>query len=184
MILVVFLVFGSATTLFYWTKWIGKLVSVVHNAKPQKSHTGDGQWLALMSQAVLMIALCVGFPIASSAVVEPFLSGMFHDSIPAVISSGNIHIMLMMLFTIAILPIAVRILTIGQKKTVVLSYMAGANTGDDRHFTDSFGNGKEQYLANWYMEDYFGEKKILNPSTLLAAAFILVLMGIVIGGAL
>ena len=92
--------------------------------------------------------------------------------------------MLMMLFTIAILPIAVRILTIGQKKTVVLSYMAGANTGDDRHFTDSFGNGKEQYLANWYMEDYFGEKKILNPSTLLAAAFILVLMGIVIGGAL
>ena len=62
--------------------------------------------------------------------------------------------------------------------------MGGANTGDDRHFVDSFGNNKEIYLANWYMDDYFGEKKLLKPSILTAAGVILVLMGIVIGGAL
>ena len=62
--------------------------------------------------------------------------------------------------------------------------MSGANTGDDRHFVDSFGEKKEIYLANWYMEDYFGEKKLLRPSIMIAAGVILVLMGIVIGGAL
>ena len=40
------------------------------------------------------------------------------------------------------------------------------------------------YLANWYMKDYFGEKKLLKPSIMLSAATILVLMGIAIGGAL
>ena len=40
------------------------------------------------------------------------------------------------------------------------------------------------YLANWYMEDWFGEKKILKPSILLSALAILVFMGFAVGGAL
>jgi len=184
MILVVFLVFGSATTLFYWTKWLGKLVAVIHNSARLHSKVGKSQWVSLLSQAFLMIALCIMFPLVSTYMVEPFLSEMFHSSLPAIISAGNMNIMLMMLFAIVILPIAVRFLTFGKKQKIVMSYMGGANTGDDRHFVDSFGNNKEIYLANWYMEDYFGEKKLLLPSILIATAAILILMAIVIGGAL
>lgn len=32
-LLVIFLVFGSATTLFYWTKWLGTLVAVHHHSE-------------------------------------------------------------------------------------------------------------------------------------------------------
>lgn len=39
------------------------------------------------------------------------------------------------------------------------------------------------YLANWYMEEYFGEKKLLKPSLILSTAALLVLMTIAIGGA-
>ena len=184
MLLVVFLVFGSATTLFYWTKWLGKLLAVIHNSARLRSQVGKSQWVSLLSQAFIMIALCIMFPVVSSHMVEPFLAELFHTSLPAIISAGNMNIMLMMLFAIVILPIAVRFLTFGKKQKIVMSYMGGANTGDDRHFVDSFGENKEIYLANWYMDDYFGEKKLLKPSIMIAAGVILVLMGIVIGGAL
>ena len=138
----------------------------------------------MLVQAFLMIALCILFPVVSTYLVEPFLADMFHSTLPAIISQGNMNIMLIMLFAIVILPIAVRFLTFGKKQKIVMSYMSGANTGDDRHFVDSFGENREIYLANWYMEDYFGENKLLKPSIMLATAFILILMGIVIGGAL
>ena len=131
-----------------------------------------------------MITLCVFFPLVSTYLVEPYLAATFHDYIPAIISSGNMKIMLMMLFAIVILPVAVRFLTFGKKNKIVISYMGGANAGDDRNFTDSFGNKKPIYLTNWYMEDYFGEKKILKPSIILATTALVVLMVIVIGGSL
>ncbi len=183
-LMVVFLVFGSATTLFYWTKWLGKLVAVVHNSSHRKSLVGVSQWISMFAQAVIMIILCLLFPLISSMMVEPFLASMFHDQIPAIISDGNMKIMVMMLFAIVILPIAVRFLTFGKKQKVVMSYMGGANTGDDRNFTNSFGEDTPMYLANWYMEDWFGEKKILKPSILLSALAILVIMGFAVGGAL
>ena len=62
--------------------------------------------------------------------------------------------------------------------------MGGGNTGDDRTFVDSFGNPKHMYLANWYMTDLFGEKKLLGPSLILSTAGLIVLMTVAIGGAL
>jgi ech hydrogenase subunit A len=107
----------------------------------------------------------------------------FHKAMPSIISTGNTNIMLMMLCLILILPVAVRLLTFGKKNKIVLSYMSGANAGDDRNFTNSFGAQEKLYLSNWYMENYFGEKKILKPSLVFAAAVIIILMVIAIGGA-
>jgi len=183
LLLVVFLIFGSATTLFYWTKWLGKLVAVLHHSARLPNTVGKSEWFSLISQAVLMISLCLTFPLVSTYIVEPFLSDMFHQTLPAIISSGNVNIMIMMLCAIVILPIAVRFLTFGKKNKIVMSYMGGANAGDDRNFIDSFGNSKPMYLANWYMEDYFGEKIILKPAIMLAAAGLIVMMVIAIGGA-
>lgn len=183
-LLVIFVVFGSSSTLFYWTKWLGKLVAMIHNSERLPNTTKGSEWFSLISQAFIMIALCISFPIASLYLVEPFLGDMFHDKVPAIISSGNMNIMLMMLCMIVILPIAVRLLTFGKKKKIVMSYMGGGNAGNDRSFVDSFGENKKMYLANWYMEDYFGEKKLLMPSLVLAAAAIIILMIIAIGGAL
>ncbi len=64
-----------------------------------------------------------------------------------------------------------------------MSYMGGGNTGDDRTFVDSFGEQKPMYLANWYLEDWFGEKKILKPSLIFSTAALIILMIIAIGGA-
>jgi ech hydrogenase subunit A len=182
-LLVVFLVFGSATTLFYWTKWLGKLVAVIHHSERLPNTTKGSEWFSLLCQAFIMITLTTSFPLVSTYLIEPFLTELFHNQVPAIISSGNMNIMMLMLCAIVILPIAVRVLTFGKKKKVVMSYMGGGNYGNDRAFTDSFGEKKQMYLANWYMEDYFGEKKLLNPSLIFSSAAIVILMIIAIGGA-
>ncbi len=184
LLLVVFVIFGSATTLFYWTKWLGKLMAVIHNSSRRHSQVGKTQWLSMIVQAFLMIALCLMFPLLSTYAVEPFLAEMFHNEIPAIISAGNLNIMLMMLVAIVILPIGVRFLTFNKKKKIVMSYMGGGNVGDDRHFTDSLGRDKEIYLSNWYMEEFFGEKKLWRPSVAIATGILLVVSVFAIGGVL
>lgn len=182
-LLVIFLIFGSATTLFYWTKWLGSLVAVHHHSERIPNITKGSEWFALISLSVMMITLCVTFPVVSAYMIEPFLQELFHISATSVISNGNVMIMMMMLFMIVLLPVLVRLLTFGKKNKIVISYMGGANTGDDRTFTDAMGQGKRMYLANWYMEDFFGEKKLWKPSLVLAAAAIIVLMVLAVGGA-
>lgn len=183
-LLVIFLVFGSATTLFYWTKWLGTLVAVHHHSERLTNVTKKSEWTSLISLSVLMVSLCLSFPLVSTYLIEPFLMEMYHQYVPNLIGTGNLYIMIMMLCTILILPIAVRVLTLGKKNKIVMSYMGGANAGDDRNFTDSFGDEKPMYLANWYMPDYFGENKLLLPSLVLSGGALIILMIMTIGGAL
>jgi ech hydrogenase subunit A len=39
-------------------------------------------------------------------------------------------------------------------------------------------------MSNWYMEDYFGEKKLLWPCIWVAAVLVAVMLIIVVGGAI
>ena len=181
-LLVVFLIYGSATTLFYWGKWLGSLVAVHNGSKRQREAAHGSEWVSLITHAVVMIVLLLTFPLASSYLIEPFLSVMFQDSIPDIIGRGNVIIMLMMLIAIAVLPVVLRILSVGEKNKIVNTYMAGINHGDDRTFTDSMGGEKSAYLANWYLEDYFGEKRLLKPSLIFSSAVIIVLIVLGIGG--
>lgn len=181
-LLVAFLVFGSATTLFYWAKWLGKLVAVIHRSQRLPNKTKSCEWFSLITEAVLVVALCVLFPLVSVGLVEPFLMGMFRSPMPTVISTSDINAMIMMLIIIIVLPVVVRLLAWGRQNQVSLSYMGGINEGDDRGFVDSFGEDKPVYLANWYMSDYFGEKKLLKPVQYIASAAIIVCLAVATGG--
>ena len=183
-LLIIFLVFGSAATLFYWTKWLTKLISGVHNDKKLTNTTKGVEWFSLVTHAIIMISLCLLFPNISTHLIQPFLSEIFADSTSDIISSGNIQIMSFMLCMILILPFAIRLLTFGKKTKEVSSYMCGINTGDDRTFVDSFGENKKIYTSNWYMDDLFGEKRILAPSIIISTVIMVTLVIIGIGGAI
>ena len=74
-------------------------------------------------------------------------------------------------------------MSIGKNSKMSMSYVAGVNAGDDRHYIDSFGKERALYMSNWYMEDYFGEKKLLWPSIIVAAVLVAVMLIVVVGGA-
>lgn len=184
LLLVFFLCFGSAATLFYWTKWLGKLVAVLHQSERLPNRVRDSQWFSMIAHAMIMVALCLTFPFISTALIQPFLKELYQQEISEIISQGNMNIMSIMLAMIVVIPFALRRLTFNKKNKIVTAYMSGVNSGDDRHFVDSFGKDRAMYLSNWYIEDYFGEKKLLLPSIILSGAAIVIMLAIMIGGIL
>ncbi len=183
-LLVIFLVFGSATTMFYWGKWLGKLFAVLHQSETLRDIIHKSEWYVMYMLTALVITLCATFPFLGQIFIQPMLSMEFGVQVGQIISSDDVRVMLMMLIMIALMPVLGLFLLLNRKEKMTMSYMAGANAGDDRHFVDAFGGIRPSYLSNWYMDEMFGEKKILIPSLCVAAAFVVVLMILAIGGAI
>ena len=49
---------------------------------------------------------------------------------------------------------------------------------------NSFGKNTRLFMTNWYMEDLFGEKRLLKTSLILATAVLVVAMCVMAGGVL
>lgn len=178
--LVAVLCFGSATTVFYWVKWLGKLSAVVAGTENIEGAVHKSEKSVHTLLVILVLVTCLGFPVISSAVVVPYLGADM-----AALSSGNMMIMCIMLAVI----ILITILFFGNtKKKIVPIYLAGVNQGDNLTFRNSFQGSTAVSLKNWYMDKYFGENKMNWIGCIAAAATIAVVLvifaGYVIGGAI
>lgn len=180
-LMVLFIVFGSSTTMFYWTKWFAKILGL-HQEKG-KDVTKLNEYISMYFHAILLIILCVGFPIVSKHVIEPLMLEMYGVSSP-VISDGNIAIMVIMVCAIFVVPFINYLLTRKVKEKSVIVYMGGANIGDNTNFVDSAGEPKELQISNWYLTNWFGEDKLFRPSVAFATVLLVVFMCVIIGGAI
>ena len=181
-ILLLFVCFGSATTLFYWTKWMSTVLASKYNDSKAKNTTTANQWFSILIHAIMMIALCFAFPIISSYIIIPYINNVFPNA-TEVISNDNIIIMMIMLIAIFAIPAAAWLSARHTKYRKVTRYINGVNAGDQMNYIDSYGEKRRFFLANWYMEDIFGEKKIYKPSVIIASVVIVALTVIVVGGA-
>lgn len=178
--LVLFLAFGSATTMLYWTKWLAKILACKALTHKVEKKTSLNQWVSLITHTVGMILLCVLLPLISIQLVEPLIAQVFKVANVSVLTPSDLVIMVVMLAMVFIVPVISRFIMLRIKATPNIEYMAGINEGDNRHFRDSFERSRNMYLSNWYMTDMFGEKKIWAGSIILASAVIVVFMGLVI----
>lgn len=180
-LLVAFIVFGSAATLFYWTKWLGKMVAIMAKRENIQQKVHGDEWFSLTSHAVLTIAICLIFPVMSSFLIVPYLQSIYPSVATLALSSGNMYIMSAMLALVVLLPL----LFYGKtNKRIVPIYMAGANLGDDLTFRNSMQQPTSVSLRNWYMEDYFAEKR-MNVIGVIATVIVLVVtFAILVGGVL
>jgi len=177
--LVLFLVFGSAATMFYWTKWMAKILG--GKRTEARDVTQKGEYISMFVHAVLLVILCVSFPVVSNVIVVPLMESMFGNT-NAVISEGNTLIMIIMVGAIFIVPVISRFATKLVKSKMIYSYMSGVNAGDDENFIDAFGNEKPMHVANWYMDEWLGEPKLLRPSIVIGILIIVVMLSVIIGG--
>lgn len=181
-ILILFVSFGSATTLFYWMKWMATVLASKNNDVKAKNTTSANQWVSILIHSAFMIMLCFAFPFISSKVIIPYIHTIFNNAYQ-VISSDNIIIMLIMLIAIFVIPGISWISARHTKYKKVDRYINGVNAGDQMNYIDSMGEKRRFFLANWYMEDIFGEKKLWNPSIVISILLIVSFMVISIGGA-
>ncbi len=180
-LLVAIIVFGSAATLFYWTKWLGKMVAIMAKRENIQQNVHGDEWFSLTSHAVLTIAICLLFPVMSSFLIVPYLQATYPSVAALALSSGNMYIMSAMLALVVLLPL----LFYGKtNKRIVPIYMGGANLGDDLTFRNSMQQPTSVSLRNWYMEDYFAEKR-MNVIGVIATVVVLVTsFAILVGGVL
>ena len=183
-IIVFFIAFGSATTSFYWTKWMGKIISHTHlTEQPEKDITKVNELISLTVHAVLMIALCMSFPIISSVYVGPLLMEMFGRS-TEVLSQGILFTLVVVILFVFAVPVLAYLFSKNQQANVKLSYMNGINEGDNRKFTDSFGESKTLWLSNYYFYKMIGQRKLMVPSQMFSVATLIVMLIMIIGGAI
>lgn len=180
--LVLFICYGSATTMFYWTKWMTKLISFTDTAVKVKDITKKDELISLSVHAVLMIALCLLFPLLSDSYVEPLLVEMFgHAS--AVLPVAVLYLLIAIICVIFCVPFLAFKYSEHIHVSKKLSYMNGINVGNNKEFVDSFGEPKHLFMSNWYFKVLFGQRKLMIPCEIISAVVLIATLSIIIGGA-
>ena len=181
-LLVIFLAFGSATTMFYWTKWLSKLVSLHHTKEEVHDVTRRDQYVSMSIHAAATLLLCLLFPPVSHGVVDPIITQLFGESYQ-VLSMGVLTTMAVMLVSVLFVPTLMFLLTRSAHQNYVPIYMGGVNMGDNTYFVNSYGEPEHLYLSNWYLRFEFGRRRLMRPSVIVSAGVIVVMLCMVIGGA-
>lgn len=183
-LMVLFIAFGSATTSFYWSKWMGKLISKSHaTGKRDQDITRADENTSLFIHAFLMIAVCALLPLISRLYVDPLLSelfGYYEDVLPM----GIMVMMVIVVCFIFAIPFLAYIYSKKVKTNVKLSYMSGINTGNNISFVDSFGKDKALWLSNYYFSDSIQPDRLLRYCQIFAIALLIIMLCIIGGGAL
>ena len=165
---VIILAFGSAMTVYFWAKWMGKIIAVTSDSKNIEGEVDHSEWAALVSLAGLSFITTLVFPLLSTKLLEPFL--MLNYGHVAQLSQDNIIIMILMLLLLIILPLS--ILIPQRKHKHVAPYMGGRTTTHDMRFSGSLGVQKKTVLSNYYLHEYFGEKKLRTAGIWICSAII------------
>ena len=171
LVFVVILVFGSAFTLFFWAKWMGRLLVITPYAENVEGLVDRNEWIALVSLAGLTAVTCFIFPVISAYLIEPFLLANYGTA--ANLTQDNILIMMMMLFLIVLLPLS--ILLPHKKARTLPPYMGGVETARDMHFQNALGARTEMKLANYYISPWFGEARLATTGICLCSVFIVIM---------
>ena len=169
---VIILAFGSALTLFFWAKWMGKIIAVTTDSKNIEGEVDKSEWAALVSLAGLTFITTLVFPMLSVKLLEPFLMTNYGNV--ARLSQDNIIIMILMLFLLMMMPLS--ILLTGRKHRHLAPYMGGRTTTSDMRFSGSLGIQKKTVLSNYYLQDWFGEKKLKTWGIWLCSVLIVIMV--------
>ncbi|MBL8027571.1 MAG: NADH-quinone oxidoreductase subunit L [Fibrobacteres bacterium] len=172
-LLAVILAFGSAATLFFWVKWMGKLVMVTYPKEQLEKNLKCSVTSALYVLAIMTIAITALFPLMSSEMIEPYLVSVF--GMATTLGKGNIIIMLIMLGLLAIFPFSLPGKNCKCSNRVVDPYLSGANTDGGHKFRNSFCQPTEFEAKNYYLEKFFGEKALFTPSVVISIALLITL---------
>jgi len=171
-LLVIFIAFGSAATLFFWTKWMGKIIAIPQKEEQMEIIVKKTEILPMAALSVATIMVCLMFPFISSKLVNPYVIEVFNHG--ASMDTGNVIIMLIMMGLILLLPI--RLLVSRKELKEVSIYLGGANADEPKRFYGSMGTVQKLYIENYYMDRYFGEGRLFKIGLAICSAATLLML--------
>ncbi len=155
-------IFGGSIMLFFWAKWMGKLIAVTGAGRIQGKGLGI-EWIAFSGLGALTLLVCALYPLVGQYLIEPLYGYDPMLSRRAVLMVG------IMLGLMVLLPMG---FLIHWKNLVhVEPYLSGANVSDPHQFTGFRGAPREWAFRNYYINKYFSEARLFNGTT--AASIVL-----------
>ena len=171
-VLVVFVVFGGAATLFFWVKWLGCLIIVKEHLEDLEEEVSKSEWLPLSVLAVLTVGLCVFFPLVSKVLIERYVIEIYGRNIT--MSAGNVQIMTIMMGMVMLFPLS--FINYGKRVKVVDAYLGAANADTSTQFKDSLGNIRDMQMHGYYLEKYFGEQRLFKFGVVICLALMVFML--------
>ncbi|MBN2734029.1 MAG: NADH-quinone oxidoreductase subunit L [Methanomicrobiaceae archaeon] len=178
MLLIAMIAYGSGITVFFWAKWMGKLIEVKKKSSPLKKEATSPEMFTLYCLTGLTVITCLLFPLISGFMIEPYIVEVYNGTVSQLLSLNNMLIMLMMLVLILLLPLSLGHFSKG--RTVVGQYMGARPGVSGVSFAGSMGVTKEVELSNYYMEEFFGEEKLSKTGVILTIILLIVFAAVII----
>ncbi|MEI6874128.1 MAG: proton-conducting transporter membrane subunit [Spirochaetota bacterium] len=181
-VMIACLAWGSASTVFFWTKWIGTILRVTDpKAKRGALEKGTTRTEAFTetSLALLAVASFGAFPLVSSFLVEPWLHEAFGKAAFSP-SSDNILTTLLMVAMTVFLPAMLLGIAHIRTKRLSTAYMSGRPTGPGLVYKGSGGVQKTVELRAMYLENFFPGGKLLVAGIALTILILLIMFGMVL----
>lgn len=181
-LMVACLAWGSATTVFFWTKWIGVIIRAPDPDSPRgglEKGTSLGESLSETTLAFLAIFSFGTFPLASAFLVEPWLHASF-GPVSFELSSTNVLTTLLMVAMTVFLPAI--LIGVSRVRTRELSgaYMSGRTVSPGLGFKGSAGVERRVDLRAPYLTHVFPESRMLPIGLALGILLLLALVGTVL----
>jgi ech hydrogenase subunit A len=177
LVFITILAFGGSASLFFWSKWMGKIISVMRNQENIEGNIKTEMWTVLSLLTALVVVVALIFPLISSALIEPFVMNIYGETTR--LAQANLTIMIMMLCLLMIMPFSMLFYRNSSKHAP--PYMGGRTTEGEMRFAGSIGTCREMVLSNYYFEKYVGEDRLFMIGVLLCWGLLLI-AGIMIAG--
>ena len=174
----IILAYGSGATVFFWAKWMGKIMSIKHGVTEVMEHrVSRWEWITLDILAVSTVVVCLAFPLISSGIINPYLAELF-GRIPAPDSFNVMMVFVMMLGLLILLPIGLFYFAFVNKNYKrVGTYLGGANI-DNITFEGAMASTQTIQLKNYYLEKYFGEDRLFVIGVLVSLTLVFIMFGV------
>lgn len=184
-VVVLLVIAGSALTVFFWAKWIGRMQTVSYHPRYQIEQMP----FSMMSVLIALCIVVLGGGVASMAVyrmvIEPLALRTFaHASeraLAALHAAGTLHTWPVLVFPL--LAALAWLFTIARfdASHVRLPYLAGENL-DETELSYKFRSIKDEPAVAWTMSLYFkrtlNEARITPWANLIAWLLVLSLLGV------
>jgi len=175
----IILAFGSAAMMFFYTKWMGKSLSIENGITADEKHISVFEWSTLMLISAMTVGVCLVFPFITTEVIEPYLLAVFGKS-PVFDAFSAVVIAVMMLGLLVIVPVGLIYYSkIFRGYKNVGPYLAGVNL-EPYHYTNSLGVSAHADLKNYYLTEIFNENKLLMYGIFVSLTFIAIMFGVTI----
>ena len=148
LIFIAILAFGGSLTVFFWSKWMGKIISVTPDQEVLENNVSKEKWAVLYILTGLVVVVALIFPLISSVLIEPFVLNIYGQTTR--LAEANLTIMIMMLCLLMIMPFSMLFYKTGYK--CVPPYMGARPMVSASTFSGSMGVAREMKLSNYYLE--------------------------------